>query len=110
MPCVPQDTATETLLLSQQRLIQSSTTVDPPTVEIVNVDDAWSSFVTDPYTWDEDISTDDRRDILLSAESIMKTNKWTKIDTLDFLTHVLILHHPNENRPTYESNPSWREH
>ena len=96
----PEETATETLLLSQEQLIQASTTVHAPTVDIVNVDDASSSFVTDPYTWDEDISTDERGDIVISAESIMKTNKWTRLETLDFLTHVLILTHPHENRPT----------
>ena len=31
---------------------------------------------------------------------MMATNGWTQTDTLDFLTDVLILRHPNENRPT----------
>ena len=30
----------------------------------------------------------------------METNGWTHRDTLDFLTDVLIIKHPNENRPT----------
>ena len=58
------------------------------------------AFISDPYTWERHVSEEDQCAIIESAQLLRETNRWTHRDTLDFLTDVLILQHPKENRPT----------
>ena len=58
------------------------------------------AFISKPYSWERHVLDKDKCEIVQSAQSMMAKNGWTQTDTLDFLTDVLIIKHPNENRPT----------
>ena len=58
------------------------------------------AFISEPYSWERHVLEKDKCEIVQSAQLMMATNGWTQTDTLDFLTDVLIVQYPNENRPT----------
>ena len=58
------------------------------------------AFISQPYSWEPHVLDKDKCVIVQSAQSLMAMNGWTQKETLDFLTDVLILTHPNVNRLT----------